>query len=1297
MADFPFEGTLVPAQAGEKIIKTGDAEETNDKLFVSQAQKDIIDNLDSGPIIRWIETGFPSAISGEADLPGIYCAIIEVQDRSDFGTVSLRIGTVDFPETVTISDGTNELKYSISTQQAGQIALAGQNPIEFELVPVSGTPKQFKGLVLADVQFPNVIRELDDLSDVDITNPQAGNGIVYNGTSWENGTINTGVEIATGTTETPVTATRINYPGSTLTDRGSGEYDVNISGGGGNNTIIVSNEAGGLSFTASRLNFQYSGLDEVTTGEYTVTPTLRVRNDETTVLDGVAFINFPDDSLLEASTTAAQDWVDIKFTGTQGILVANQPDDTGAFVYQVSRLNFPDAQVINQDTGVYNILTGNTLIEGGETYTNKRILNFTDTYIDVEDNSLNDKAADLTFQGIDVSNGGNVTIRSPKVIFPFNFDITGNFADGVTVEWRGVSIEDGASFDNNSDILIFPNTDFVVTGTQGSGITIASQGLTVNGSGQATQVKTLNFEPTQFDVLDQSNNNAKITLSDNKLSNRYVKQGQYLAYVREGYNINLLDPAGNESALVDFSEEVVQSASFVRDVPTREIKTPDALGVHFVSFVLTNSIPIIANINPGQTDVDLKFSLEYASGGPVVDINGNNIETTRTVNNGNTFQSVEVSGYIFQANAGSAYIIKITADKPCSFKLDNRIDGPSGVVFVVMGNQAATSMAMLQYSQDTRRSYILNEQGLGDNILGTNQWFTSDQGGTYVDFGPDSLIASADAYSIYSGDQSVQYGYFGNLDPKQTGFKNAEPAQNSLPYWAQVMDSETTALLKSGSISPGNALNANGNITITTGKAVLLTAKYTGDDADSYFGSPEKLITGVEDSGGGNYVYVFAPDWELVDQREWVTTEEAGFVTTVPSDAVNYALIFVPGIDTSTGVFNPYEITFSDLNLSLTGSQVFYTFEIIPYAGISTDQQIILNSLTLNDDGSVEASTNWTFPSSTINLGDSSLSSGANTIIAKSDSVVSQQALLGQQYDESNFSPVEINNPFVGATYLPLQIGDDTAFVGPKELKIKIKAIDSFVQKINIKPGTTITESFDIEFRLSDTGQTIYIQTFQPEDMIDIGGGEFELIMNHPVELRLNDVVFIRYKNIPLLGGEGFDDFETDGIEGDPIDNYFFPYSRLYIIPVVKQPIATEEYADQSSDLSSKSVTELSDVISAGSGEIITAAERTKLDNIADKEQYSFDDEVTFTVGSDQDEAIFINYTIYSSGTDRLNAGRLVIMNKAGELDHENEIYTMGRRVWASYTPSIVGNLLQLQINVLNNGTHTFKFIKQNI
>ncbi|MDH4127374.1 MAG: hypothetical protein OEV44_01375 [Spirochaetota bacterium] len=226
-------------------------------------------------------------------------------------------------------------------------------------------------------------------------------------------------------------------------------------------------------------------------------------------------------------------------------------------------------------------------------------------------------------------------------------------------------------------------------------------------------------------------------------------------------------------------------------------------------------------------------------------------------------------------------------------------------------------------------------------------------------------------------------------------------------------------------------------------------------------------------------------------------------------------------------------------------------------------RETILNSLSLDSKGNIASTRSLAAPSGSLYAGDRGLESGARILNTKSESVGEMNAVLTQQYDGGNYYKARVVDETQVLTPVPVQIANSANNPGVETINVNyVTQGNIHIQEIAFKPfGGTLTKDFTVEFRFDILDSPVYQETIDYTTVTDFGGGLFGFNLSHPALFDLADIIHITFKDIELLGGNGYDG--TDGIrQGDPLYSYFFPYLTFGAIPIVYQNIATENYVD---------------------------------------------------------------------------------------------------------------------------------------
>lgn len=226
------------------------------------------------------------------------------------------------------------------------------------------------------------------------------------------------------------------------------------------------------------------------------------------------------------------------------------------------------------------------------------------------------------------------------------------------------------------------------------------------------------------------------------------------------------------------------------------------------------------------------------------------------------------------------------------------------------------------------------------------------------------------------------------------------------------------------------------------------------------------------------------------------------------------------------------------------------------------------NRLVYN--GDVRVRNLLTDPSS-LDLGDSRLSSGGRSITTQSVSTGNRGAFLIQLYDNDSYSKATVYRGGVGAQSFDIQTLNESANSGISETNF-YQVVQNNVQfmKIRFKPnGGTVSTSFTFSISLNDNAEPIYKRTINPAsivtlpngdpELVNLGNGVWEVTLENPSQFDVNFKAYIKVIGLDMLGGTDYNG--SDGIRyGDASKSNFFPWLSATSIPIIRDTIATENF-----------------------------------------------------------------------------------------------------------------------------------------
>lgn len=723
-----------------------------------------------------------------------------------------------------------------------------------------------------------------------------------------------------------------------------------INAGG---SILISSESGTLAYKASRVNFSYAGILPISGSEYTVSPTLRVRNNNTSVRDGVAFINFPADGLLEAVAGSPDDWVDIRFTGTQGVVIAEDNTDTGV---TAARINFPDAVLSTRGAGEYDIQTGLSVLDDNTTLNNINTLTFPGDYLDVAPNPVDIQSADIKFEGSKYRGFTDTQIifeqQEPNLRFAqFDFNLSvSSVNEEVEVEWAGFKVDDAVNpaFEGIKN-LSFVEADFAITDLPVSDtaeIKWAGMGVADGINPPNPTTKNINFDGEDFAIDIENVVNTSVKLNQPE---------QLLAYVREPMIVNITP--GNEFYSF-YNEEVINKGDLLESDNTTVTLKPNRQ--YFISWVSSNSNQGVV-VNGGGASI-LNFKVVNKDDKSVVtDIKDNPIEQTDVfVLNGEQFNQILISAFVDGGANGKEIQFEISSPQGLNFSLDSRTTGPSGICIQEVRPNVEPSEALLTYSQDTRNTFTFNFFDFSEPLLDLAALYAlSDTAVDPYTFGPDIAEVRNQGYVLYSGEESITFSYQVTPD-KAFRFQNIIAGDPSLPYVGQVLSNEVTELIK------GDLLNVNWTVEIASPSQLGCTCqlvRWTGTPDDFVFNAP-KIITGVVNNNG-IWEYQTAANWELggSDLITGPGRQSSTLSEFAPADTNNLACLILPTIDPLSGNYTPFDYLVLDFKLFSTNTPYGYLYKQSLYADVGksylrvkqdTQKTIPSNRTTIRPDDVVQ-------------------------------------------------------------------------------------------------------------------------------------------------------------------------------------------------------------------------------------------------------------------------------------------------------------------------------------------------------
>ncbi len=249
---------------------------------------------------------------------------------------------------------------------------------------------------------------------------------------------------------------------------------------------------------------------------------------------------------------------------------------------------------------------------------------------------------------------------------------------------------------------------------------------------------------------------------------------------------------------------------------------------------------------------------------------------------------------------------------------------------------------------------------------------------------------------------------------------------------------------------------------------------------------------------------------------------------------------------------------------ALTGEELVALINSVSNVNFADDEEsAILSRLSLEPNGDVRSSVSFIFPPGSIIIGDSVLESGGRIVSARSLSTGNLGAFIIQLFTGSTFLPATIYDTSQTISEFNVQITDDTVNSGISETNVRqVVQADIQTSRVTIRPNGALPDIFNFQVRLNESGEPVYDEDVSPSELTDIGGGDYELTFVNPSQIDAGTSTYIRITGIDLKGGNGFDGTDTIRF-GDATKNNFFPYLILHSIPIVRLPIASEQYVNE--------------------------------------------------------------------------------------------------------------------------------------
>lgn len=246
--------------------------------------------------------------------------------------------------------------------------------------------------------------------------------------------------------------------------------------------------------------------------------------------------------------------------------------------------------------------------------------------------------------------------------------------------------------------------------------------------------------------------------------------------------------------------------------------------------------------------------------------------------------------------------------------------------------------------------------------------------------------------------------------------------------------------------------------------------------------------------------------------------------------------------------------------ISKTAAQPFVDIRIT-FTALDHVRENILKNLTFDEaTGKVVSGLSWQFPAGSASMGDTTISTAANTITLRSQSTGSRASVIAQPFDVQNgYDPAFIFKTGMGHTVSEVQTSSFNVTSTTKSYKFHY-LVPNTVQytKLRMKLDTTNEPTnIGVTIRRTLTGESVFSEEIPFSAFTPIGGDVYEYgMLNWPI-VNNGENVYFEVRGANFKGGT-FDG--SDNVHfGDSVNEHFFPYMEFTCLPIEHVEVATTE------------------------------------------------------------------------------------------------------------------------------------------